>query len=47
MAAPLKVFINYRRADDPLFVELLGTHFMHRYGEANVFIDWHGIPDYV
>lgn len=40
----LKLFVNYRRADERIFVELLRTHFMHRYGRENVFMDFDSIP---
>ena len=40
----MRLFINYRRADDKVFVELLRTHFMHRYGRDNVFMDFDSIP---
>ncbi|MBL8161004.1 MAG: SUMF1/EgtB/PvdO family nonheme iron enzyme [Anaerolineae bacterium] len=44
MAQSLRVFVNYRRADERIFVELLRTHFMHRYGRENVFMDFDSIP---
>jgi len=40
----LKVFVNYRRADEKIFVEHLRTHFMNRYGRENVFMDFDSIP---
>jgi hypothetical protein len=43
---PLKLFINYRRADERIFVELLWTHFVNRYGLENVFMDFEGIPPF-
>ena len=42
----MKLFINYRRADEGVFVELLRTHFMNRYGRENVFMDFDSIPHF-
>ncbi|MCL4253856.1 MAG: formylglycine-generating enzyme family protein [Anaerolineae bacterium] len=42
----LTLFVNYRRADDKVFVELLRTHFMFRYGQDNVFMDFDTIPPF-
>ena len=46
MSEPLKLFVNYRRADEALFVQLMRTHFMYRYGRENVFMDFDTIPDF-
>jgi hypothetical protein len=43
---PLKIFVNYRRADEKIFVELLRTHFMWRYGRENVFMDFDSLPPF-
>lgn len=43
---PLKLFVNYRRADEPVFVELMRTWFLHRYGRENVFMDFDTIPPF-
>ncbi len=37
---PLKVFINYRQADNRDFVLLLYAHLTQRYGKDNVFMDF-------
>src|SRR4051794_11791708 len=42
----LKVFVNYRRADEKIFVELLRTHFMFRYGQEHVFMDFESLPPF-
>ncbi len=42
----LTLFVNYRRADDKVFVELLRTHFMFRYRQDNVFMDFDTIPPF-
>jgi formylglycine-generating enzyme required for sulfatase activity len=42
----LKVFVNYRRSDNKIFVELLRTHFMFRYGQENVFMDFDSLPPF-
>jgi hypothetical protein len=42
----LKLFVNYRRADESVFVELLRTHFMFRYERENVFMDFYSIPPF-
>ncbi len=42
----LKVFVNYRRSDEKIFVELLRTHFMFRYGQENVFMDFDSLPPF-
>lgn len=41
---PLRLFVNYRRADFPDFVSHIRTHFMNRYGRENVFMDFDSIP---
>jgi hypothetical protein len=46
MSEPLKLFVNYRRADEPHFVQHMRTRFMHRYGRENVFMDFDTIPDF-
>jgi tetratricopeptide (TPR) repeat protein len=46
MSQPLKLFVNYRRADERDFVEHMRTHFMYRYGRENVFMDFDTIPDF-
>ena len=46
MTKQLKLFVNYRRADELTFVELLRTHFMFRYGRENVFMDFDSIPPF-
>jgi formylglycine-generating enzyme required for sulfatase activity len=46
MSQNLKLFINYRRADEALFVQLMRTHFMYRYGRENVFMDFDTIPPF-
>jgi len=43
----LTLFVNYRHADKKVFVELLRTHFMFRYGQDNVFMDFDTIPPFV
>ncbi|MCQ3932286.1 MAG: hypothetical protein DPW16_17695 [Chloroflexi bacterium] len=43
---PLKLFVNYRRADDPDFVQHMRTWFMIRYGRENVFMDFDTIPEF-
>lgn len=43
---PLKIFVNYRRADDPDFVQHMRTWFMIRYGRENVFMDFDTIPEF-
>jgi hypothetical protein len=40
----MKLFINYRRADDKDFVQHLRTHFAYHYGRENVFMDFDSIP---
>ncbi len=42
----LKLFVNYRRADDPDFVQHMRTWFMIRYGRQNVFMDFDTIPEF-
>ncbi len=42
----LKVFVNYRRADERYFVQSLRTHFMYRYDRENVFMDFDSIPPF-
>lgn len=42
----LKLFVNYRRADDPDFVQHMRTWFMIRYGRENVFMDFDSIPEF-
>ncbi|MCI0710540.1 MAG: SUMF1/EgtB/PvdO family nonheme iron enzyme [Chloroflexi bacterium] len=46
MPEDIKIFINYRRADNAVFVELIRTWFMHRYGRENVFMDFDSIPPF-
>jgi formylglycine-generating enzyme required for sulfatase activity len=46
MAQNLKLFVNYRRADHPEFVETIRTWFLHRYGRENVFMDFDSIPEF-
>jgi hypothetical protein len=43
MEQNLKLFVNYRRADHPEFVETIRTWFLHRYGRENVFMDFDSI----
>jgi hypothetical protein len=43
---PIKIFVNYRRADHRDFVEHIRTWFMHRYGRENVFMDFDTIPPF-
>ena len=42
----LRLFVNYRRADDPEFVETLRLQFMNRYGRENVFMDFDSLPNF-
>ncbi|MCB9436789.1 MAG: SUMF1/EgtB/PvdO family nonheme iron enzyme [Anaerolineales bacterium] len=42
----LRLFVNYRRADNAQYVETLRTHFMYRYGRENVFMDFDSIPPF-
>lgn len=44
MTQSIKVFINYRRADNRMFVVLIGTYFAVRYGRENVFMDFESLP---
>ena len=39
-----KIFISYRRSDNPDFVDRIRDWFIHRYGRANVFMDFDSIP---
>lgn len=41
-----KVFVNYRRVDNPDFVERIRDWFMQRYGRDNVFMDFDNIPPF-
>ncbi|MBL1136878.1 MAG: SUMF1/EgtB/PvdO family nonheme iron enzyme [Chloroflexi bacterium] len=42
----LKLFVNYRRADNADFVQHMRTWFMIRYGRENVFMDFDTIPEF-
>lgn len=42
----LRLFVNYRRADDREFVETLRHQFMYRYGRENVFMDFDSLPNF-
>jgi len=42
----LKLFVNYRRADEAQFVETLWTHFIYRYQRDNVFMDFDTLPPF-
>lgn len=46
MSQPLKLFVNYRRADNPHFVELIRTWLFIRYGRDNVFMDFDSLPNF-
>lgn len=46
MIDSIKLFVNYRRADNAIFVELIRTWFMQRYGRENVFMDFDTIPPF-
>ena len=39
-----KIFISYRRADNPDFADRIRDWFINRYGRANVFMDFDTIP---
>ncbi|MBC7814114.1 MAG: toll/interleukin-1 receptor domain-containing protein, partial [Burkholderiales bacterium] len=41
-----KVFVSYRRIDNPDFVERIRDWFMQRYGRPNVFMDFDNIPPF-
>lgn len=41
------IFISYRRADNPDFVEHIRTWFILRYARENVFMDFDSIPPFV
>lgn len=45
-AAPLKVFISYRQADEKAFVESIRMHFVIRYGHEHVFMDVDPLPGF-
>ena len=45
MSQQPKIFISYRRVDEPDFVGRMYDHFVCRYGEENVFMDL-DIPDF-
>ncbi len=45
MSQQPKIFISYRRVDEPDFVGRMYDHFVGRYGEENVFMDL-DIPDF-
>lgn len=45
MSRQPKIFISYRRVDEPDFVGRMYDHFVYRYGEENVFMDL-DIPDF-
>ncbi len=42
----LKLFVNYRQADNADFVQHMRTWFMIRYGRENVFMDFDTIPEF-
>ncbi|MBX3082260.1 MAG: SUMF1/EgtB/PvdO family nonheme iron enzyme [Anaerolineae bacterium] len=42
----LRLFVNYRRADDREFAETLRLQFMNRYGRENVFMDFDSLPNF-
>ena len=42
-----KIFISYRRQDNPEFVERIRDWFIIHYGRDNVFIDFDTIPPFV
>lgn len=46
MERSLKLFVNYRRADNPHFVENIRTWLMIRYGRENVFMDFDSLPNF-
>jgi hypothetical protein len=41
-----KIFVNYRRTDNPDFVERIRDWFIQRYGRDNVFMDFDTIPPF-
>ena len=41
-----KIFISYRRVDEPDFVGRMRDNFVFRYGEENVFMDVDSTPDF-
>ncbi|RMG76565.1 MAG: toll/interleukin-1 receptor domain-containing protein [Chloroflexi bacterium] len=43
----LKIFINYRRSDNPCFAERIRDWFLLRYARENVFMDFDAIPPFV
>src|SRR5262249_51707799 len=44
--AQRKVFFNYRRSDNPDFVERIRDWFIRAYGRENVFMDFDNIPPF-
>lgn len=46
MSRPIKIFINYRTADNRYFVELIRTWLIMRYGRDNVFMDFDSLPHF-
>ncbi len=46
MPDAFKLFVNYRRADHPDFVEHMRAWFIQRYGRDNVFMDFDSIPEF-
>ena len=47
MGQPRKIFISYRRSDNPDFVDRIRDWFIQRYGRENVFMDFDSIPPMV
>lgn len=41
-----KIFVNYRRVDNPDFVERIRDWFISRYGRDNVFMDFDNMPPF-
>jgi len=42
-----KIFVSYRRDDNPEFVKRIRDWFIHKYGRDNVFMDFDSIPPFV